>query len=127
MRRLDGITDSTDRSLSTDQESEGQGSLACWSVHGLAKSWTRLSDGTSTSSGLSVGGGRLLPAAPPAAQEVLKGCLPPSYWQGPRGVTESQAGATLWGAATWSPRQVREGGADGNRDPQSAGLARLDL
>ena len=34
MRRLDGISDSTDRSLSKDQESEGQGSLVCCSLWG---------------------------------------------------------------------------------------------
>ena len=34
MRRLDGISDSTDRSLSKDQESEGQGSLVCCNLWG---------------------------------------------------------------------------------------------
>ena len=75
MKRLDGITDSTDRSLSKDQESEGQGSLACWSVHGVAKSWTRLSDGTSTtiSSGLSAGGAPSPPCRTPTSTGGAQG------------------------------------------------------
>ena len=43
MRRLDGITDSMDMSLSELQESEGQGSLACYSPW-VAKSRTQHSD-----------------------------------------------------------------------------------
>ena len=43
VRWLDGITDSVDVSLSKLPEVvDGQGSLACC-VHGVAKSWTRLS------------------------------------------------------------------------------------
>ena len=40
MRWLDGITDSMDMSLSKEEDSEGQGSLACCAVHGVTKSQT---------------------------------------------------------------------------------------
>ena len=42
MRGLDGITNLRDISLSNLGDGEGQGSLAA--VHGVTKSWTRLSN-----------------------------------------------------------------------------------
>ena len=46
MRWLDGMTDSMDMSLSKLRVGDGQGSLACHTVCGVAKSWTQLSKWT---------------------------------------------------------------------------------
>ena len=48
MRRLDNITDSTDMTLSKLQEIVKDREASSAIVHGVAKSWTGLSDQTTT-------------------------------------------------------------------------------
>ena len=44
MKWLDGVTDSTDRSLNKLQEMVKDREAWCTAVHGIPKSWTRLKD-----------------------------------------------------------------------------------
>ena len=48
MRCLDGITDSVDMSLSQRQEMVKGREACCAAVHGVTKSWTQLSDCTTS-------------------------------------------------------------------------------
>ena len=48
MRWLDSVTDSVDMSLSKLSETVKDRKVRCASVHGVTKSWARLSDGTKT-------------------------------------------------------------------------------
>ena len=48
MRWLDSITDSTDMNLSKLQETVEERGIWRAAVHGVANSWTRLSDQTTT-------------------------------------------------------------------------------
>ena len=56
-RWLDGITDSTDMSLSKLQEMEKDREVWCSAVHGVAKSQTRLSDRIMKTNSLGFSGG----------------------------------------------------------------------